>query len=158
MLATSARVAGPAGVAVAWLGGVCLAVLLVAMALGLSVSEWRSAGRAARLAANATARGSRSGWRWMGFGLPMPFRLPSFRPLSFRTGPDPVLSKGLSQAEAHGLDVALDLRPEYEAPGTGTVRRAGHRAAFTLRARADAARPPARAFGRRGVAGHAAFA
>ena len=50
----------------AWLTGVGLAVSLTAMALGLTVQEWKTAGRAARRAANVTARGGRTGWRWMG--------------------------------------------------------------------------------------------
>jgi S-DNA-T family DNA segregation ATPase FtsK/SpoIIIE len=108
VLRASARLAGPAGEVLAWMAGVGLSVVLMALALGLTVSEWRSAGRAAKHAAHATARGSRSGWRWMGFGLPMPFRiagLPIFRPAVFRDRPAP--------AYADPMDVPLDIRPEY---------------------------------------------
>jgi S-DNA-T family DNA segregation ATPase FtsK/SpoIIIE len=102
----SGHVAGPAGEVLAWMGGVGLSVVLVALALGLTISEWRSAGRAAKQAARATARGSRSGWRWMGFGLPMPFRLPGFRPMLFRDRPAPTY--------AEPMDVPIDIRPEYQ--------------------------------------------
>ena len=92
-LALGARLAGPMGEALAWLGGLAAATLLVALALGLTISEWRSAGRMARQAARATARGGRTGWRWMGFGLPVPFalpKLPSLPSLPFRTPPPPL--------------------------------------------------------------------
>jgi S-DNA-T family DNA segregation ATPase FtsK/SpoIIIE len=68
--------AGTTGRALAWVGGVGSAMALVALALGLTVSEWRTAGRVAKQAAGATARGSRSGWRRIGLGrpvLPVPF-------------------------------------------------------------------------------------
>ena len=48
VLGVSARLAGPAGEALTWIGGVGLSVVLVALALGLTISEWRSAGRAAK--------------------------------------------------------------------------------------------------------------
>jgi S-DNA-T family DNA segregation ATPase FtsK/SpoIIIE len=60
------RLLGPVGELLTWLAGVGLAVALTAMALGLTVQEWKTAGRAARRAANVTARGGRTGWRWMG--------------------------------------------------------------------------------------------
>jgi S-DNA-T family DNA segregation ATPase FtsK/SpoIIIE len=113
VISASGHLAGPAGVALAWMGGVGLSVVLVALALGLTVSEWRTAGRAAKHAAHATARGSRTGWRWMGFGLPMPFRLPNFRPAMFRDRPWP--------AYAEPVDVPPDIRPEYQQPGTGPL-------------------------------------
>jgi S-DNA-T family DNA segregation ATPase FtsK/SpoIIIE len=80
-LQAGAHVAGAVGVALAWLGGVGLAVVFVALALGLTVSEWQSAGRIANRAAYATARGGRSGFRWMRLGLPsrLASRLPVFR-------------------------------------------------------------------------------
>jgi DNA segregation ATPase FtsK/SpoIIIE, S-DNA-T family len=84
---SSGALAGPAGVAMAWLSGLGSAIVLVALALGLTVSEWRFAGRVAKSAAHATARGSRSGWRWMGFVLPAPFRLPRFHRAPFRDRP-----------------------------------------------------------------------
>jgi len=105
-LHAGSRLAGPTGAALVWIGGTGLAILLVAMALGLTVSEWRSAGRMAKQAANATARGGRSGWRRMGTGLPMPFRFPTFRPPAFRDSAVPVYEAP--------LDVPLDVRPEYE--------------------------------------------
>ena len=105
-LAASARLAGPAGEVLAWMSGVGFSVVLVALALGLTVSEWRSAGRAAKQAARATAHGGRSSWRWMGFGLPMPFRLPNFTPAVFRDRPDPPF--------AGPMDARLDIRPEYQ--------------------------------------------
>ena len=111
------RLAGPLGEILIWAGGVGLALLLVVVAPGLTVAEWRSAGKMAKTAAHATARGSRSGWRWMRFAQPfstgvavpapvpgsfrMPgfswmarlfrtprfFRTPAFRPMLFRDRP-----------------------------------------------------------------------
>ncbi len=101
----SSHLAGATGEALAWIGGVGLSVILVALALGLTVSEWRSAGRMAKDAAHATARGSRSSWRWMGFGLPMPFRLSRFRPSVFRDRPAPIYAEPAA--------IPLDIRPEY---------------------------------------------
>jgi S-DNA-T family DNA segregation ATPase FtsK/SpoIIIE len=116
VLHASARLAGPAGEALAWMGGVGLSVVLVALALGLTVSEWRTAGRAAKTAARATARGGRSGWRWMGFGLPilaLPIptlsRLRGFHPAVFRDRPAP--------DDGDLPEVPLDIRPEYEPIG-----------------------------------------
>jgi DNA segregation ATPase FtsK/SpoIIIE, S-DNA-T family len=110
-LRMGSHLAGPFGEALVWGAGAGLSVLLVALALGLTVSEWRSAGKMAREAANATARGGKSGWRWMGFGLPMPFRLPSFLrrrtvPALFRdrTGPD----------YDEPIGVPPEVRPEYQ--------------------------------------------
>ena len=105
VLRASGRIAGPAGEVLAWMGGVGLSVALVALALGLTVSEWRSAGRAATSAARATARGSRTGWRWMGFSLPMPFRMPNFRPMVFRDRPAPEHARtgGAPSARPPGL-------------------------------------------------------
>ena len=119
VLRVTARLAGPAGEALAWMGGAGLSVALMALALGLTVSEWRSAGRAARRAARATARGSRSGWRWMGFGLPMPFRIPSlsaFRVPGFSTPGFSVGVHGDRPAPAYGepMGVPSDIRPEYQ--------------------------------------------
>ena len=79
-LRAGARTAGRAGEAAVWAGGVAFALALVVLALGLTVSEWRSAGRIAKNAVRATGRGGRMGWRWMGFGLPLPFH---FRPPAF---------------------------------------------------------------------------
>ncbi|HEX3991456.1 MAG TPA: DNA translocase FtsK [Acetobacteraceae bacterium] len=106
VLGASGRLAGPAGVVMVWLLGVGLSGALVALALGLTVSEWQTAGRAARRAARATARGSRSGWRWMGFGLPIP-KLAALLDWSMalvRPAPD------------HGEppDIAPDFHPDYE--------------------------------------------
>jgi S-DNA-T family DNA segregation ATPase FtsK/SpoIIIE len=116
MLRAGDRVAGPTGEVLAWLGGAALAVLLVALALGLTVSEWRSAGRMAKQAANATARGGRSGWRRMGTGMPMPSRLPGFRlprflpsgfrPAEFRDRPAPDYDEA--------MDAPSYVRPEFE--------------------------------------------
>ncbi len=88
-LRTGKHFAGPAGEALTWVGGLFLAILLTIMALGLTVAEWHSAGRAARDAAVVTARGSRSGWRWMSFGLPLSLQGPTaFRwPASLRKFP-----------------------------------------------------------------------
>jgi S-DNA-T family DNA segregation ATPase FtsK/SpoIIIE len=127
-LAASARLAGPAGEALAWISGVGLAVVLVALALGLTVSEWRSAGRAAKQAAHATARGGRSSWRWMGFGLPVPFRLPDFRPMMFRDRPEPEV--------ATGVDTPSEFRRDYQPPDTEPV------VERTLEPRMAPARPP----------------
>src|SRR5580658_5142889 len=109
------RLAGPVGEVIAWAGGASLAILLVALTLGLTVSEWRSAGRMAREAANATARGGRSGWRRMGTGMPMPARWPrfllpgflrhGFRAATFRDRPAPDYDEP--------MDIPSDLRPEY---------------------------------------------
>ncbi len=115
VLGASGRVAGPAGVVLAWLSGVGLSVALVALALGLTISEWRTAGRAAKRAARATARGSRSGWRWMGFGLPIPAlaKLAAFRPALFRPAVSgPQLRPGAGYAGPP--DDPLDIRPEYQ--------------------------------------------
>jgi S-DNA-T family DNA segregation ATPase FtsK/SpoIIIE len=105
------RLAGPTGEALLWILGASLSILLIVLALGLTVSEWRSAGKMAKQAAHATARGSRSSWRWMGFGLHMPFRLPmfrlpGFRPAVFRDRPEPIHDEP--------VHVPLDIRPEYQ--------------------------------------------
>ena len=105
------RLAGPTGEALLWILGAGLSILLIVLALGLTVSEWRSAGKMAKQAAHATARGSRSGFRWMGFGLPVPFRLPmfrlpGFRPAVFRDRAEPVYDEP--------VHVPLDVRPEYQ--------------------------------------------
>jgi S-DNA-T family DNA segregation ATPase FtsK/SpoIIIE len=103
----SGRLAGPAGEALAWIGGVGLSVALVAMALGLTISEWRSAGRVTRAAAQAAARGGRSGWRWLGWGLPIPrfAALTNFVPATFRDRPAPAYDEP--------NDLALEVHPEY---------------------------------------------
>jgi len=105
VLGASGRLAGPAGVVLVWLAGVGLSGALVALALGLTVSEWRTAGRAARRAARATARGSRKGWRWMGFSVPIPrlSTLLDWRPALFRPAAD----------RGETAEMALDIRPEY---------------------------------------------
>jgi S-DNA-T family DNA segregation ATPase FtsK/SpoIIIE len=105
VLSASARLSGPAGEALAWIAGVGLSVVLVALALGLTVSEWRSAGRVAKQAGLATARGGRTGWRWMGFSLPLPIRLPDWRPIRFRGRPEP--------AFAAATAAPLEYRREY---------------------------------------------
>ena len=51
---------GPAGVALVWLIGIALAVVLVMLALGLSVGEWRAAGRGAMSAARVSVSGGRA--------------------------------------------------------------------------------------------------
>jgi S-DNA-T family DNA segregation ATPase FtsK/SpoIIIE len=102
----SLHLAGLAGKVFAWIGGASLAVILVALALGLTVSEWRSAGRVARRAAHATARGSQSSWRWMRFGLPVPFRVPRFRAAPIRDQSEPVY--------AGPSDVPPEFHPEYQ--------------------------------------------
>ncbi len=109
VLGASGRLAGPAGVVLVWLAGVGLSGALVALALGLTVSEWRTAGRAARRAARATARGSRKSWRWMGFGVPIP-RLSTLLELR------PPLFRSADRGEAP--EMGLDIRPEYEAYGS----------------------------------------
>jgi S-DNA-T family DNA segregation ATPase FtsK/SpoIIIE len=114
VLGTSGHLAGPAGVVLVWLAGVGLSGALVALALGLTVTEWRTAGRAARRAARATARGSRSGWRWMGFGVPIP-RLSTLLELPaalFRPRPD----------RGEPPEMPLDIRPEYEPFGPAPAR------------------------------------
>ncbi len=106
VLKASARLAGPAGEALAWIAGVGLSVVLIALALGLTISEWRSAGRAAQTAARATARGSRSGWRWMGWSLPVPVAsLSNFVPARFRDLP--------ADDHAEPAEVPPDVRPSY---------------------------------------------
>jgi S-DNA-T family DNA segregation ATPase FtsK/SpoIIIE len=114
VLGASGRLAGPAGVVLVWLTGVGLSGSLVALALGLTVSEWRTAGRAARRAARATARGSRSGWRWMGFSLPVPrlSALLDWRPALFWATPD----------RGGPREMPLDVGPEYEPFGPEPVR------------------------------------
>src|SRR6202789_4376473 len=102
-----ARLAGPTGAALMWLIGTGLAALLTIVALGLSVSEWRSAGRMARRAARATAHGGRSGWRWMGFGLRLP-KLPKFSGL-----PPVLLRERNDPAWREPLVPDLEPHPEY---------------------------------------------
>jgi DNA segregation ATPase FtsK/SpoIIIE, S-DNA-T family len=121
VLGTSGRLAGPAGVVLVWLAGVGLSGALVALALGLTVSEWRSAGRAARRAARATARGSRKGWRWMGFGIPLPSvsTLLAFRPALFQRASD--YWEG-SETYGERSDMPLDIRPEYQPIAPEPVR------------------------------------
>jgi S-DNA-T family DNA segregation ATPase FtsK/SpoIIIE len=111
ILDTSARVAGPAGEAIVWLGCAVSAIALMALALGLTVSEWRSAGRAARSAAHATARGSRSGWRWMGFGFRLPFRLPWFSAAASHDRPAPSYPLPVY---VEPTDAPMEFHPEYE--------------------------------------------
>jgi DNA segregation ATPase FtsK/SpoIIIE, S-DNA-T family len=108
-----ARLAGLAGEAFAWIGGAGLAIVLVALALGLTVSEWRSAGRMANQAAHATARGSRFGFHWMRLGIPVPFRLPAFRrspfqPFTFRDRPPPAYEEPAYTPPT--------IHPEYNQP------------------------------------------
>jgi S-DNA-T family DNA segregation ATPase FtsK/SpoIIIE len=115
-LRAGARLAGTMGEALAWVGGASLSIILVALALGLTVSEWRSAGRMAHQAANATARGSRSGWRLMELGLPTSIRIPGFwrkpfQPATFRDRPEPAY-----EAPVYVPPVA---RPEYDQPDSG---------------------------------------
>ncbi len=105
-MAVGGRLAGPTGEVIIWLGGVGLSVLLTALALGLSVSEWRSAGHMAKHAAAATARGGQSSWRWLGFGLKLPFRLPKFQPPPYRDPLVPVFDEPRM--------APVEIRPEYE--------------------------------------------
>jgi S-DNA-T family DNA segregation ATPase FtsK/SpoIIIE len=116
VLGASGEFAGPAGVVLTWLAGVGLSGALVALALGLTVSEWRTAGRAARRAARATARGSRKGWRWMGFSVPIPrlSALLAFRPALLRPTPVPTPEQ---QAER-----PWDIGPDYEPAGPEPIR------------------------------------
>ncbi|MSP01608.1 MAG: DNA translocase FtsK [Acetobacteraceae bacterium] len=111
-LALGARLAGPVGEAFTWIGGTGLAMVLAALALGLTVSEWRSAGHFAKRAAHATARGSRSSWRWMRFGLPVPFRLPKLPPLPFRDRPTPIHPSPIHDEEP--IDVPITVSRGYE--------------------------------------------
>jgi S-DNA-T family DNA segregation ATPase FtsK/SpoIIIE len=148
VLGASGRLAGPAGVVLVWLTGVGLSGALVALALGLTISEWRTAGRAARRAARATARGSRSGWRWMGFGVPIPrlsmllaFPRKLFRPAErqyeggqydpgqYEGGPyeggqyDPgQYEAGQYQAGKYEAGPPVDIRGEYEPLGPEPTR------------------------------------
>ncbi len=108
-LSFSGRLAGPAGEALAWMGGVGLSVALVALALGLTISEWRSAGQAAKTAAHATAGGARSGWRWLGWGiLPVPrfAALTSYVPATFRARTAPAFEGPMAGPP--------EVRPEYQ--------------------------------------------
>jgi DNA segregation ATPase FtsK/SpoIIIE, S-DNA-T family len=116
VLGAAYRLAGATGDVLAWIGGAGLAVLLMALALGLTVSEWRSAGRMARQAANATARGGRSGWRRMGTGLPMPARLPGFRfpRVRFPGFRGAVFRDRPAPDYGEPMDVPPDTRPEYD--------------------------------------------
>ena len=66
-LALGVRFAGPVGAMLIWTAGVALAILLTILALGLTVAEWRSAGKMIRTAAHAMARV----WRWMRFAQPL---------------------------------------------------------------------------------------
>ena len=130
-LGFGAHLAGPTGAALIWMAGVALSVLLTALALGLTISEWQSAGRmakdAAQATAHATARGGRSGWRWMGFGIPVRLRLPAFgaaifrdRPMTFRDRPEPVYEPP--------MDMPADMvRPEYFRPSPNPFRNAPSR-------------------------------
>jgi S-DNA-T family DNA segregation ATPase FtsK/SpoIIIE len=54
-------VLGSVGGALVWLIGLCLAVVLVLLALGLSAGEWRTAGRGASAVARASVSGGRAG-------------------------------------------------------------------------------------------------
>jgi S-DNA-T family DNA segregation ATPase FtsK/SpoIIIE len=121
VLRVGSHLAGPTGQALVWIGGAGLSIMLVAMALGLTISEWRSAGRMAKHAAHATARGGRSSWRWMGFGLPVPFRTLPFRvprivPSLFREPPEPSYAEPAYHPprDVAPRDVALDIRQEYQ--------------------------------------------
>jgi S-DNA-T family DNA segregation ATPase FtsK/SpoIIIE len=109
-LSFSAHIAGPVGEVLAWIGGVGLSILLMAVALGLTVSEWRSAGRAAKHAAEATARGGRVGWRFLGVGMRVPrwARLTEFVPYRFRDRPAPDY-----EPPAAG---SFEPHPEYDVP------------------------------------------
>ena len=135
-MSMGAHVAGPAGEALAWVAGMGLGTLLSALALGLTLSEWRLAGRMAGRAAHATARGGRTGWRWMGFGLPMPFALPKLARLAklpalpFRA-PPPLL-------DDEPTPPAIPIREEYHAPETPVrpplpIADPGHKPAQTPR-------------------------
>ena len=99
-LRISADLAGPAGEAFAWLAGVGLSIALIAMALGLTVAEWRSAGRLAHRAAHVTARGGRTGWRWLGFGAPVNWSLPA-------------VPSVLPRRRVEPEGPAAEMRPEY---------------------------------------------
>jgi DNA segregation ATPase FtsK/SpoIIIE, S-DNA-T family len=110
VLTFSARLAGPAGEALAWLGGVGLSILLMTLALGLTISEWRTAGRAAKHAAHATARGGRFSWRWLGWGVRVPrlAGLTEFVPYRLRGAPvQPYDPPSVASFEVH---------PEYQPP------------------------------------------
>jgi S-DNA-T family DNA segregation ATPase FtsK/SpoIIIE len=52
-------VMGSIGAALVWLIGLCLAIVLVLLALGLSAGEWRTAGRGASVVARASFSGGR---------------------------------------------------------------------------------------------------
>jgi S-DNA-T family DNA segregation ATPase FtsK/SpoIIIE len=62
-------VLGPVGAGIVWLLGVCLAVVLVLLALGLSAREWRTAGRGASAVARVSFSGGRDAAGLMGRGL-----------------------------------------------------------------------------------------
>ena len=94
----------------------------------------------AKTAANATARGSRSGWRWMRFAQPfstgvavprpvrgsfrMPgfsrmarlFRTPAFRPMLFRDRPSGPVERSLDipPPPGTGWDQGTEIRQEYQ--------------------------------------------
>ena len=87
-LAVGRGLAGPAGAGLVWMAGAGLAVLLIVLASGLSVLELRSAGRAARFAANATARGGRFGWNRLGFRRRQPEHAGPFDAPEERREPD----------------------------------------------------------------------
>ncbi len=134
VLGASGRLSGPAGVVLVWLAGVGLSGALFALALGLTVSEWRTAGRAARRAARATARGSRSGWHWMGFSVPIPrlAALLEWRPALFRPAPD----------RGQPPEMPQDIRPEYEPFGPEPARESMPERAFEPYASPPRGQPP----------------
>jgi S-DNA-T family DNA segregation ATPase FtsK/SpoIIIE len=93
-LSVGHNVFGPVGALMVWTTGLALAVTLTVLALGLSASEWRAAGRAARSVARVpTLR---------------PLPIPSFRWLRLRRDAGPVVRR---EPPATRLVPAMDEPP-----------------------------------------------
>jgi S-DNA-T family DNA segregation ATPase FtsK/SpoIIIE len=98
-LAAGRGVLGPVGAAIIWIMGLALAVSLTVLALGLSASEWRTAGRAIRGAAR--------------FGTRRPWSAPSLRLPALLRWP---LRRGAASTIRREPELAARLVPAMEEP------------------------------------------
>jgi S-DNA-T family DNA segregation ATPase FtsK/SpoIIIE len=117
-------VLGEAGVALVWLVALCLALVLVLLALGLSAGEWRMAGRGASAVARVSFSGGRDAAGLLGHGLAA--GAAAVRPLG-----------GLVRRRQAVVE------PEPQAPAPGTLVRREPRIFTSVPPMADSAPVPA---------------
>ncbi len=146
-VAMARRAMGPAGGVGVWLGGTALAVAVALFGVGLTLGEWRGAGRGVAGAARFSARASVRPTRWAGSLLPR-FGLPRLGALLPRRGMAPEPAAGGRRAPLLGGLSGRDGRGP--AAGTapngrvaGTAGRVGTAAPGAGRPGAGGRTPPA---------------